>query len=223
MASNTRASPGGVPASAKAALATPAASSASKSRRPAPPRQWPFWAFASVVLPVLFALGYISVHLHYQLPEPRAAEFSPLGEPVFSEVTAMRYIRDLAEYADGTPKYRIVGTKEMVETDNYILEQIAAIREEVVKRHPTGDMQIEVFHQVSPGRVASRESVHLADAEDGIGSDRRRHSCELRSLDPNSADGTGLTRLAAALRLYGQESLEKGARATMGGCKTGSR
>jgi hypothetical protein len=43
--------------------------------------------------------------------------------------------RDVAErkdaYADGTPKYRIVGTKEMVETDNYILDEIAAIREQV--------------------------------------------------------------------------------------------
>jgi hypothetical protein len=141
------------PVTVKAALATPAPPSLSAStprRSLYPPKQWSFFAFAGLVLPLIFALGYVSVHLHYELPEPRVEQFSLAGQPTFSEVSAMRYIRDLAAYADGTPKYRIVGTKEMVETDNYILDEIAAIREQVVRQHPDGGMQIEVFHQVRP-------------------------------------------------------------------------
>lgn len=143
----------GEPVTVKATLATrapPPPLSASTRRSLYPPKQWSFFAFASLVLPLIFALGYISVHLHYELPEPRVEQFSPAGQPTFSEVSAMRYIRDLAAYADGTPKYRIVGTKEMVETDKYILDEIAAIREQVVRQHPEGGMQIEVFHQVRP-------------------------------------------------------------------------
>lgn len=144
----------GEPVTVKATLATrapPPPLSASTRRSLYPPKQWSFFAFASLVLPLIFALGYISVHLHYELPEPRVEQFSPAGQPTFSEVSAMRYIRDLAAYADGTPKYRIVGTKEMVETDKYILDEIAAIREQVVRQHPEGGMQIEVFHQVGDG------------------------------------------------------------------------
>lgn len=143
----------GEPVTVKAALATrapPPSLSASTRRSLYPPKQWSFFAFASLVLPLICALGYVSVHLHYELPEPRVEQFSLAGQPTFSEVSAMRYIRDLAAYADGTPKYRIVGTKEMVETDNYILDEIAAIREQVVRQHPDGGMQIEVFHQVRP-------------------------------------------------------------------------
>ena len=145
----------GEPVTVKAALVTRAHSPLSASRSQStpsralyPPKQWSFFAFASLVLPLIFTLGYISVHLHYELPTPRVEQFSLAGQPTFSEVAAMRYIRDLAAYADGTPKYRIVGTKEMVETDNYILDEIAAIREQVVRQHPDGGMQVEVFHQV---------------------------------------------------------------------------
>lgn len=157
MAEKNGVRPDGGPVTVKAAVPLPAAAtsrSASTRRRLQPaPRQWPFSAFASVVFPLLLLLGYISVHLHYELPTPNAAEFGLQGEPTFSEVSAMRYIRDLAQYADGTPKYRIVGTKEMVETDKYIMAEIAKIREEVVKRHPQGGMQVEVFHQVSSDDV----------------------------------------------------------------------
>ncbi|KAJ8297177.1 putative endoplasmic reticulum metallopeptidase 1 [Rhodotorula toruloides] len=116
--------------------------------RASPSKQWSLLPSLAVILPLLALFTYISVHLHYALPEPQHALFSPDGSPVFSESKAMRYIHDLAAYGDGTPRYRIVGTKEMVETDNYLLDKIAEIREEVVQRHPNGGMQVEVWHQL---------------------------------------------------------------------------
>ncbi|BGP28517.1 hypothetical protein JCM10296v2_000252 [Rhodotorula toruloides] len=119
--------------------------------RASPSKQWSLLPSLAVILPLLALFTYVSVHLHYALPEPQHALFSPDGTPVFSESKAMRYIHDLAAYGDGTPRYRIVGTKEMVETDNYLLDKIAEIREEVVQRHPNGGMQVEVWHQIGDG------------------------------------------------------------------------
>ncbi|GEM06060.1 endoplasmic reticulum metallopeptidase [Rhodotorula toruloides] len=119
--------------------------------RPSPSKQWSLLPSLAVILPLLALFTYISANLHYALPEPQHALFSPDGTPVFSESKAMRYIHDLAAYGDGTPRYRIVGTKEMVETDNYLLDKIAEIREEVVQRHPNGGMQVEVWHQIGDG------------------------------------------------------------------------
>ncbi|ORY69282.1 hypothetical protein BCR35DRAFT_319080 [Leucosporidium creatinivorum] len=48
------------------------------------------------------------------------------------------------------PRYRIVGTPEMVETEQYLLKEIERIREEVVAR--MGDLhQIEIWHQIGSG------------------------------------------------------------------------
>lgn len=98
--------------------------------------------------PILLALAYLSLHLHYTLPTPQAALFTPDGLiPQFSETEAMKYINALATHEDGEPRYRIVGTPEMVETERYLVREVERIREEVVAR--TGGLhQIEVFHQV---------------------------------------------------------------------------
>ncbi|GAA5843912.1 hypothetical protein JCM11251_002246 [Rhodosporidiobolus azoricus] len=118
-------------------------------------RQWRLLPSLLVLLPLLFALAYTSVHLHYTLPTPSTSEFTILENgtaiPIFSELRAMRYITDLSEYEDGTPRYRIVGTKEMVQTDEYLLARIEEIKAEMVRRHPEGGMQIEVWHQVGDG------------------------------------------------------------------------
>ncbi|GJN92127.1 hypothetical protein Rhopal_005157-T1 [Rhodotorula paludigena] len=120
---------------------------ASPPPRPSP-KPWPVLPSLAVLLPVIACFGWISVHLHYALPTPNNALFTPSGSPIFSEGHALRYIRDLAAYGDGTPRYRILGTREMVQTDEYLLDKIAQIRQEVVDRHPDGGMQVEVWHQL---------------------------------------------------------------------------
>jgi hypothetical protein len=65
----------------------------------------------------------------------------------------MKYIKDLASYNDeaSTPRYRIVGTKEMQITDEYLLNAIDRIKQEMVEVHPEGGMQIEIWHQIGDG------------------------------------------------------------------------
>ncbi|BGP44460.1 hypothetical protein JCM10450v2_000274 [Rhodotorula kratochvilovae] len=115
------------------------------------PKPWPFLPSLLVLLPITLLFAWTSIHLHYQLPTPNHALFSPNGTPIFSEGHAMRYIKDLASYGDGTPRYRILGTREMIETDEYILAKVREIREDVVQHHPTGGMQLEVWHQTGDG------------------------------------------------------------------------
>ncbi|GAA5888919.1 hypothetical protein JCM6882_002906, partial [Rhodosporidiobolus microsporus] len=118
-------------------------------------KQWSLLPSLLVLLPLLFLFTYTSVHLHYSLPAPGVDEFATLDNgtvvPVFSEQRALKYITDLAAYQDGTPRYRIVGTKEMVQTDEYLLARVEEIKAEMVRRHPEGGMQIEVWHQVGDG------------------------------------------------------------------------
>ncbi|KAM0793486.1 hypothetical protein ACM66B_000927 [Microbotryomycetes sp. NB124-2] len=120
--------------------------------RPRPlSRRLPFWQSLSIVLPFVLLLGWLSAHLHYTLPTPRTELFSANGsQALFSEQQALQYINDLAVYPDGQPRYRIVGTEEMVKTEQYIVEQVERIRSEVVAK--MGDFhQIEVWHQIGSG------------------------------------------------------------------------
>ncbi|GAA6002746.1 hypothetical protein JCM10207_007655 [Rhodosporidiobolus poonsookiae] len=134
---------------------TPSPSKPLIVQSPHPPssrrKQWTLLPSLLVLLPILALLTYASVHLHYKLPEPNIAAFNDNDTAIFSETLAMGYIRDLAAYADDTPRYRIVGTKEMVQTDEYLLARIEDIKQEMVRVHPDGGMQIEVFHQVGDG------------------------------------------------------------------------
>ncbi|GAA5899500.1 Pff1p [Sporobolomyces salmoneus] len=107
-----------------------------------------------ILLPILSLLTYTSVHLHYKLPTPEVQEWDLSTQtPIFSEGRAMKYIKDLASYndVDSTPRYRIVGTKEMQRTDEYLLAAIEEIRREMVEQHPNGGMQLEVWHQIGDG------------------------------------------------------------------------
>ncbi|GAA5877205.1 hypothetical protein JCM16303_006201 [Sporobolomyces ruberrimus] len=107
-----------------------------------------------ILLPILSLLTYTSVYLHYALPTPVVQEWDSVTEtPIFSERRAMKYIKNLASYndAEATPRYRIVGTKEMQRTDEYLLEAIEVIKREMVEQHPGGGMQLEVWHQVGDG------------------------------------------------------------------------
>jgi len=111
-----------------------------------------------ILLPILSLLTYTSVKLHYALPSPETQEYAYSNltgdlEPIFSERRAMGYIRDLSTYGGGTevPRYRIVGTKEMQRTDEYLLAKLEEIKREVIERHPNGGMQVEVWHQIGDG------------------------------------------------------------------------
>jgi hypothetical protein len=81
--------------------------------------------------------------------------------PVFSEKEALRYVHDLATHEDGSPRYRIVGTEEMVLTEEYLLKEVDRVRQLVVERMPAGLHQIEVWHQV---RRADKTVSKLAHA-----------------------------------------------------------
>jgi hypothetical protein len=125
-------------------------------KKPARIRRPPLSLFPSllILLPILSLLTYTSVTLHYALPEPQVQEWDASGvNPIFSERRAMKYIKDLASYndVDSTPRYRIVGTKEMQRTDEYLLAAIEQIKLEMVDQHPEGGMQLEVWHQVGDG------------------------------------------------------------------------
>ncbi|GAA5994045.1 hypothetical protein JCM5350_000059 [Sporobolomyces pararoseus] len=116
-----------------------------------------------ILIPILSFLTYISVHLHYTLPTPRIEEWDLSSQtPLFSEQRAMKYIKDLASYNDeqSTPRYRIVGTKEMQKTDEYLLQAIEKIREEMVQQQLVQltakdgqevGMQLEVWYQIGDG------------------------------------------------------------------------
>ncbi|GAA5957518.1 hypothetical protein JCM3765_001166 [Sporobolomyces pararoseus] len=113
-----------------------------------------------ILLPILTLLTYTSVHLHYALPEPRSQESdlsSNPPKPLFSEKRAMKYIKDLASYNDetSTPRYRIVGTKEMQNTDQYLLQQIEEIKQEIQQTQSVGGAQapreLEVWYQTGDG------------------------------------------------------------------------
>jgi hypothetical protein len=116
-------------------------------------RQWGFLSSALLLTPYLLALGFLSTYLHYNLPTPQQALFSADGTPIFSEKQAMVYLHDMSTWPDGTSKYRIVGTEEMVETEVYLLDAIEGIKREVMAKMG-GLHEIEVWHQVSR---ASRE------------------------------------------------------------------
>ncbi|KAK4057683.1 hypothetical protein OIO90_001331 [Microbotryomycetes sp. JL221] len=114
-------------------------------------KQLSFLPSILIVLPLILSLGWLSLHLHYTLPEPGKALYSPNGSvPLFSEQQALKYINDLAVHPDGTPRYRIVGTEEMVTTEKYIVEQVERIRNEVVNK--MGNFhQVEIWHQIGSG------------------------------------------------------------------------
>ncbi|GAA5858742.1 hypothetical protein JCM8547_004967 [Rhodosporidiobolus lusitaniae] len=114
-------------------------------------KQWSLLPSLAVLLPILALFTYASVHSHYTLPDPVLDLFDTNGTAQFCEANALTVINDLAAYSDGTPRYRIVGTKEMVQTDEYLLDRISDIRDQMVQEHPEGGMQIEVWHQVGAG------------------------------------------------------------------------
>ncbi|GAA5912605.1 hypothetical protein JCM8208_004787 [Rhodotorula glutinis] len=152
-------------------------------------RPWPVLSSLAVLLPILALFTWTSVRLHYELPTPGHALFSPDGTPVFSESHAMRYIKDLASYGDGTPRYRILGTREMVETDEYILDKVAQIRQDVVQRHPDGGMQLEVWHQTGDG-------THLFDFMDKM---VWKKYMGVTNVIVRLSDGTAATKANAVL------------------------
>ncbi|KAK4055194.1 hypothetical protein OIV83_000474 [Microbotryomycetes sp. JL201] len=131
--------------------ATVPAAAVARTRSSSARQPLSFWPSLLIVLPVIVALGWLSAHLHYSLPEPGTELFSANGsQAVFSEHQALKYINDLAVHSDGSPRYRIVGTEEMVITEKYIIDQVERIRREVVAK--MGDFhQIEVWHQVGSG------------------------------------------------------------------------
>ncbi|GAA5972745.1 hypothetical protein JCM11641_003001 [Rhodosporidiobolus odoratus] len=140
-----------VPASSSSSSPSTADSCHQQLGKPFKQSQWSLLPSLSVLLPILTYFIYTSVTLHYSLPTPNQSLYDHHGNPSFSENKAMQYITDLAAYQDGTPRYRIVGTKEMVQTDAYLLDQINVIRQQMVQVHPQGGMQIEVWHQHGDG------------------------------------------------------------------------
>ncbi|KAI5479232.1 endoplasmic reticulum metallopeptidase [Pseudohyphozyma bogoriensis] len=103
-----------------------------------------------LLAPFLYGLVYVSVRLHYTLPAPQQDLFDATGAAQFSEKQAMKYIWDLAVHPDNSPRYRILGTEEMVETEEYLIKAVEKIRDEVVAKMG-GLHQIEIWHQTGSG------------------------------------------------------------------------
>ncbi|SCZ90186.1 BZ3500_MvSof-1268-A1-R1_Chr1-3g01827 [Microbotryum saponariae] len=123
---------------------------ASASRVPLQHRRWGFLPSAAVLLPLLVSLAYLSTRVHYTLPTPNPSLFAADGKtPLFSETRGMDIIRALATHPDGEPRYRIVGTEEMVETERWVLDEVHRIRDDVVARMQGHPVQIETWHQLS--------------------------------------------------------------------------
>lgn len=141
-------------------LASDGKAAAAAAPPPSFARQLSFWPAIAILLPVMVALTWVSCYMHYTLPQPRAELYLPTSssssngssspglQAVFSEHEAMRYIHALATHEDGSPRYRIVGTEEMVLTEQYLLREIERIRDQVVEKMPLGLHQIEIWHQV---------------------------------------------------------------------------
>lgn len=136
-----------------------------------PAKPWGLWRALTILLPLWTSLSLLSAvrpllshvlsssaitdftlqiqHLHYTLPTPKTSPYAADGlTPQFDESAAMRYIVDMAMYADGTPRYRIVGTEEMVLTEQYLLGVLERIKEQVDRTTAAGH-EIEIWHQVS--------------------------------------------------------------------------
>ncbi|SCV68329.1 BQ2448_450 [Microbotryum intermedium] len=122
------------------------------SRVPLQHHRWSFLPSAVVLLPLLISLAYLSIQMHYALPTPNASLFAADGTtPLFTETRGMDIIRTLATHPDGEPRYRIVGTEEMVETEQWVLDEVHRIRDDVVARMQGYPVQIETWHQVGSG------------------------------------------------------------------------
>lgn len=117
------------------------------SRAPLPPL--PFLPSLLLLLPLLSILSYTSYTLHYTLPTPLPPHDPTTLAPQFSELEAMKYVQDLAVHSgDGAPRYRIVGTEEMVETERYLLGKVEGIKSLVESQGFGQEVEIEVWHQV---------------------------------------------------------------------------
>ncbi|KEI41749.1 uncharacterized protein L969DRAFT_15765 [Mixia osmundae IAM 14324] len=93
-------------------------------------------------------LCYVAQKLHYALPTPNQALVSPVtGHSQFSEARALDVIKYLSEDVG----YRIVGTKQMVEAVDYLLEQVRDLQRQLAASPLAGMHQIEVWHQKDDG------------------------------------------------------------------------
>ncbi|KDE09627.1 hypothetical protein MVLG_00034 [Microbotryum lychnidis-dioicae p1A1 Lamole] len=135
-----------------AAVAGAPGARASASRVPSQHRRWGFLPAAAVLLPFLVSLAYLSLRVHYTLPTPNPSLFAADGKtPLFSETRGMDIIRALATHPDGEPRYRIIGTEELVETEQWVLDEVHRIRDDVITRMQGHPVQIETWHQIGSG------------------------------------------------------------------------
>lgn len=109
-----------------------------------------FFAYDLLEPSSLCSLACISTYLRYALPDPL-----PLPDPIstvkptsplyFSEALANTYIHHLAD----TIGYRIVGTEEMSETVEYVLDLLEGLKADAKKVGNT--KEIEIWHQQDDG------------------------------------------------------------------------
>ncbi|KAK0524242.1 hypothetical protein OC834_003462 [Tilletia horrida] len=178
-----------------------------------------------VLLPIIAIfialVGYLSLHLHYQLPTPRSAADSAASEAkgqgaLFSEENALNVMQRLVDIG-----YRIVGTPEHVEAEDWLEKEVR--KYEGVHTTGTGpgnQTQVEVWKQIGDGahrfdfmssvvfkryHSMSNVIVRLSDGTD----EGKEHAVLLNAhLDstlpsPGAADdGAGIAILLELLRIY---------------------
>lgn len=111
---------------------------------------WSSWREDIWWSPGWISLSWISSYLRYALPSPMPLpapiSSSPSTSPLyFSEALANTYIQHLAEDIG----YRIVGTEEMVESVEYVLEVLEKLKADAAK--VGSNKQFEIWHQQDDG------------------------------------------------------------------------
>lgn len=144
---------------AAAAQAPPPSSSTPASRRstiPEPQAPPPGPPNSPILLAPLtlfiLVIGYLAIFFHYQLPTPISALDNAASEragkgPLFSEGKAMDIISKLSVDIG----YRIVGTKQHVDAEEWLLEEVRNYEGLHHLGGGAGDVQVEVWQQLGDG------------------------------------------------------------------------
>ena len=93
-------------------------------------------------------VSWLSYYTHYSLPTPLSDLYDVNGEPQFSEVRALEYVKVMADDIG----YRIVGTKEHVDSRDWLKAEIKKLIDEVENdpaRHAL--YEVEVLNHIGEG------------------------------------------------------------------------
>ncbi|KZT69234.1 hypothetical protein DAEQUDRAFT_811468 [Daedalea quercina L-15889] len=114
-------------------------------------RHWGLGRSLLYLAPLLVGVPFLAYRENYGLPKPVVDPINPTtGLPQLSEARVLGHAKYLSEDIG----FRTVGTREHAEGDAWMLQQADDIRrqcEELVRAHPTRQLECEVWHQQGSG------------------------------------------------------------------------